>query len=481
MRHSNSRLLAALTLLLIGSPAFGQPASLWSKTYGRDLNDQFFNAATTADGGVAMVGLSFFLDTTRREDVSLIVTDSEGDSLWSRSYGTDQFDYGSAVCITRDGNIVVASYVSARGGTCWLTCFSPDGDSLWSRSLGEEYVGTWCWNLIALEDGGLALSGYTARNDGITSNFWLAKTDSVGNLLWTRSYGDRLNMYCWGCTETADGGFAMMGTGRLFESPEGNLLVIRTDADGNELWSRYYFTTYWAGGSIVQTDDGGFAVAGTALQRNGWSDAYLTQLDSSGEVTWTQYYDHYVGDLCAKAVKSPYGGFLLVGSVQSEGNSERDGLMIRVDRDGNILWTDIIGAAESPQSFSTVLPADDGCYILAGANTVGNGFGSDFWLYKTDSDPASVNDRPVTPYSLGLSSFPSPFNSSTFVSYSTPFTGPLSATLVTIGGRELTKWTGLQAGKGRIMIDGAGLATGEYWLRLEQNGNTATTRLVLVR
>ncbi len=88
------------------------------------------------------------------------------------------------------------------------------------------------------------------------------------------------------------------------------------------------------------------------------------------------------------------------------------------------------------------------------------------------------------PLSFSLSkAYPNPFNSSTFVTYSTPYTGNIRASLMDISGREWTRWTEEMArpGEGRIRINAGTLGSGLYWLRLEQNGREAVTRLVLVR
>jgi hypothetical protein len=101
------------------------------------------------------------------------------------------------------------------------------------------------------------------------------------------------------------------------------------------------------------------------------------------------------------------------------------------------------------------------------------------WLTVTGDHPfISV------PRLLSLSpAFPSPFNSSAFVDFATPFAGQIRASLVDLNGREWTKWTVSQAepGVGRFVINGGGLASGQYWLKVEQGGRMAGTRVVMVK
>ena len=91
----------------------------------------------------------------------------------------------------------------------------------------------------------------------------------------------------------------------------------------------------------------------------------------------------------------------------------------------------------------------------------------------------------ILPNALTLNpAFPNPFNSTTIVSFKSPFTGAVRVSLVDIDGRELKTWIPTSVGmmkEGRFVVDGAGLSAGTYWLKVTQGGQTASTRLVLVK
>ena len=106
--------------------------------------------------------------------------------------------------------------------------------------------------------------------------------------------------------------------------------------------------------------------------------------------------------------------------------------------------------------------------------------------YAFDRYLLSVHDAPAAslPQTLMLTSaFPNPFNSFTFVKFSASLPGIARATLTDLSGREVRVWTEMvsQPGSGCILVDGAGLANGLYWLRFEQNGFMAATSLVLIK
>jgi len=213
---------------------------------------------------------------------------------------------------------------------------------------------------------------------------------------------------------------------------------------------------------------------------NGGSDAWVVRTDENGDSLWAKSYGSEYSESVYSIVLPPDGGIALGGLSGLVGEGRNEFWLLRLTLDGDSLWSRFFRPGYEAHS---LIVTNDGGYALAGeVNRIGAG-NQDFWLVKVSQEENNSVSNPTTPPNqLSLSSpFPSPFNSTTFVSYSTPFTGPVNATLVDISGRELTSWTGLQAGQGRIVVDGAGLAAGEYWLKLQQNGNSAMTRLVLVR
>lgn len=132
-----------------------------------------------------------------------------------------------------------------------------------------------------------------------------------------------------------------------------------------------------------------------------------------------------------------------------------------------------IGNSESTLLVSSSNPENSDQRQEYEVHLSGNGLGV--------SDPSPI----LPPTSFSISAFPSPFNSSAIVSFQSPFTGDVRASLVDGNGRELRKyWIPAYAGmmnQGSFRVDGSGLSAGTYWLRFEQNGRAATQRLSLVK
>ena len=111
-------------------------------------------------------------------------------------------------------------------------------------------------------------------------------------------------------------------------------------APGDTLWTR----TYGGGGddygqSVRQTDDGGFIIAGrtTSFGAGGW-DVYLIKTDADGDTLWTRTYGNYYQERGRSVRQTLDGGYIIAGRTNSLGAGNRDAYLIKTDSDGNELW-----------------------------------------------------------------------------------------------------------------------------------------------
>jgi hypothetical protein len=134
----------------------------------------------------------------------------------------------------------------------------------WNQTYGGiEFANS----LVQASDGGYALAGLNSIFVD-QSDFWLVKTDAVGNMQWNKPCGKGT---AESLVATSDGGYALAG---------GSLLV-KTDSLGNVMWNR----TYGEGSilSLVAAPDGGYALAGdTESFGAGGADFWLVKTNENG-------------------------------------------------------------------------------------------------------------------------------------------------------------------------------------------------------
>jgi hypothetical protein len=239
-------------------------------------------------------------------------------------------------------------------------------------SPGQSSLG---YSVIQTNDNGYAISGATSNMMG-DSEVWLIKCDSSGTRQWNQSYGLGIdNEYC--VIQTADDGYAIAGSAAYYTAGYTDALLIKTDPSGNEEWNRKY------GGSdpdrafsVVQTEDDGYALAGTSAQ-NFW----LLKVDSNGNEQWSRTYDYYEKDDAAYCIiRTSDGGYALAGRTYSD--NLKDFLLIKTDSSGTVQWSRNYGTPQEDVAYSLV-QTHDGGFALAGYSGTPNFYG-DFLLVKTD-------------------------------------------------------------------------------------------------
>jgi hypothetical protein len=231
-----------------------------------DINGQ--SVQQTTDGGYIIVGWSG----------GLIKTDSQGNEEW-----VYEDISGRAVQQTTDGGYII---LEGGGFDLWLIKTDTNGDSLWTQTFGgsgSEYAGMSSSSVQQTTDGGYIITGYTSSYGNGGHDVWLIKTDSDGNEQWNQTFGGSGGEGGNSVQQTTDGGYIITG----FTSSYGNgydLWLIKTDSDGNEQWNQTFGgSEYEEGYSVQQTTDGGYIITGhTSSYGNGSLDIWLIKTDSQG-------------------------------------------------------------------------------------------------------------------------------------------------------------------------------------------------------
>jgi hypothetical protein len=134
----------------------------------------------------------------------------------------------------------------------------------WTKTYGETLIDSGGF-VVQNSDGSYVIGGSTDSFGVFDRDFWLIKIDANGNLLWNRTYGGIDREIGDSHIETSDGGFAIIG--RTYQSGSSgptDIWLIKTDKNGNQLWNKTYGgISYENGKSVLETNDGGFVIAGT--------------------------------------------------------------------------------------------------------------------------------------------------------------------------------------------------------------------------
>jgi len=141
-------------------------------------------------------------------------------------------------------------------------------------------------SLIQTTDGGYAVAGYTLSKGAGKLDFWVIKLDSQGNMVWDTTYGGSGGDAAYSLIQTTDGGYAVAGATSSKGAGADDFWVIKLDHQGNMIWDRTYGGSGedWAW-SLIQTTDGGYVVAGYTYSKGaGAADFWVIKLDAQGNL-----------------------------------------------------------------------------------------------------------------------------------------------------------------------------------------------------
>ena len=162
----------------------------------------------------------------------------------------------------------------------------------------------------------------------------LIKTDSVGDTLWIRTYGDSLNDDRGNSvTQTFDGGYIVAGETFSTETSERYIYLLKTDSSGDSVWAKKYGWGGWdIGHSVEQTVDGGYIITGNVLSPlSGGQDIYLVKTDSLGDTLWTKTFGGIGGEGGHSVEQTSEGGYIIGGWTTSFGAGENDVYLIKTN------------------------------------------------------------------------------------------------------------------------------------------------------
>ena len=314
--------------------------TLWTSNWGGvagACDQQYINdlCAVSDGGAIGNGGKGVCGDTTKGG--AIVRIDANGNVKWAKSFATFCDPYP---CMqSSDGHFITGGYISPQGGfqytpfDAFLTKLdSASGDTIWSRSYGGAGTVDWFYHILQTADGGYLAAGKTNSFGQGGSDIYLVKTDANGNLMWSKAYGTALNEYAFGhCLQaTTDGGYIVTGQAGGTQG----IFLMKLDGTGNISWAKYY-DGLWAHG-VKQTASGGYVVSGTSSVAGNGKDVLLIKTDASGNVLWSKNYGGTGSDQGLILETASDGGFVAGGTSTSFSVGVGGGLyIIKSDSNGN--------------------------------------------------------------------------------------------------------------------------------------------------
>jgi hypothetical protein len=383
-RVSKTRILGIMLLMCVAPiillMSCGESINVdaeWNTVLAHSIEDDMgYCVQQTSDLGYIVVGCnSSVIGST---DVWLIKLDENGRKKWDKSFHNSKGDEGYCVRQTSDdGYIIVGqtaqldSYSSnvIREGDLWLIKTDSDGDEVWNKVLGGEDADTGhC--VQQTTDGGYVILGGTASYGHGRGDFWLIKTDSNGNEVWSKTFGGSAMEEGKYVQQTSDGGYIMVGRTYSFGAGLTDIWLIKADSNGNEVWNKTFGGVDYDDGNCVQeTSDGCYVLLGYTRSFGAsvrdMDDMWLIKTDSDGNWVWSKRFGGLGGQSGNCVQETTDGGYILLGHNNSYTTNGCDVWLIKMDSDGNEVWDKTFGGPLLDSGYY-VQETSDGGYIITG-------------------------------------------------------------------------------------------------------------------
>jgi parallel beta-helix repeat protein len=349
------------------------------------------NIQEVRDGCMALNGLDYLVagrtwPWQSYKQPFMLKIDSQAQEQWYIEYERVS-SYDAAWCISPliDSGYVLGGKTESLDKSDNILVFKTDslGERLWiqDHDIGEGFDRM--WDILELDDGTLIGCGTITEETRNDKDAGLIKMNSEGARLWHKSYGSSnthevaRTFYKTSDEEFIIGGYyGWSGSGNDMTNQS---YVIKTDPEGNEEWSFIHGnTTVWNSALwITETPDNCYLIAGRTGIVTGGTNGWVLKLSNSGDsIIWETIIGGEHDDWFLDGYLTIDGGCILVGLTESfstdpsNDENSRDGWIVKLNADGNILWQQTVGNPGKADQLADIARAGDGRYFCGG--TTGN-------------------------------------------------------------------------------------------------------------
>ena len=462
------------------------------KVLGNNGYDDGYSAKQTKDKGY-IVGGSTSSFGNGNNDMFLIKTDSMGIPRNESTYGGINVDIGKCVRQTADNGYIFVGYTNSFGAGGYDVYLVKTDSSLqtqWTKTYGGT---NWDFGncVEQTSDGGYIICGSTYSYGNGDADYYLIKTNSMGDTMWTKTFGDTLEDVANSVIQTTDGGYILTGTTKSMGDTLGDIYTIKTDSFGDTLWTKKFggpLLDY--GNDILQTHTGDYIVGGETQNYGlGNSDGIIVKYSSSGIFMNMYTIGLAAYDNINSIAEDAEGKIAMTGATESYGfgGGKPDMYFFIVHSDFTYFNSTTYGTTSSDNGFSVETTADSSFIICGITNGFTNGL-DHIYLIKTDTMGFSgstgsesvftTNIQDYASIQKDFTMFPNPANNSVYINFKNNMANSVyNISITDVIGKEIKHFA--EEAKTLLTINTNDLKDGIYLITLRNKDFSTTEKLIV--
>lgn len=458
----------------------GDGDTVWTRQYSSSPNgsDYGYAIAVNQDGNVYVTGQS--VHSGGIFDLVTIKYDTDGDSLWVRSWiGQTNFSsYGYSIAVDNPGNVYVTGFTSdgLTSGEFITVKYDADGNEQWAKTYKGPGTSIDYSNCVAVDQtGNVYITGWSGGENNL-HDITTIKYNPDGDSLWVRRYDGSAhdNDYAYWLAVDPDGNVIV--TGQSVETGSDNdATTIKYSPDGNLIWIKHYngpANGYDAAQSLAVDDSGNVYITGNHTTATGLN-CMTMKYSPDGDSLWTKTFNGpgSGGDVLISIALDDSSNAFVTGFVSSAGTS--DFITIKYSPDGIEKWAELYNGPANSYDGTYAVAVDHYGNAFVTGYSAGSGTDWDYTTIKYSDIPVSVNEPEYIPAEYALyQNYPNPFNPATKISFSLQQSAYVTLKVYNVLGQEVASLlnNNFTAGTHSVDFNASDLNSGVYFYKMEASG-----------
>jgi hypothetical protein len=461
-------------ILTFQSIMFSQVTQDWTKLFGGAGIDNCYSAVKTIDGNIVVVG-RIYSEIQQRDNYLIMKLDKNGNELYRKTSNNSMNDEIRTAIVDHQGNIVVAG---CRGDAALLMKLNSSCDTLWTRQINKHPVYTDQFRAVReIIDSGYIMVGVANADMGGNSSVakvWIVRTDYDGNILWSNEYSDGIAN---AVTISDNNEILAVGMSKL----------LKLNSHGDVLWEKILGGNYeYDLLSVQRTTDSCFILTGSA-ESCCYKDLCLIKIDDNGNKLWEKIYGGSWEEVGKDIIQTRDKGYIVLGkSPDTQIGGPYKIWLLKTNDIGDTLWTKkfIVSDYEFSYAYPESFFVSEDEIIVVGYATNSTPYYNCFASKFNISTSSVHNDRNITTNRFTLyQNYPNPFNPTTVIKFEVPTEGFVNLKIFNSLGQEIALLINsrLSRGEHSFTWNAANYPSGIYFYRLQNNSFVETRKIVLIR